>query len=67
MSEYYTISEVETITNRTYNSIRRWVQAGTFPSPIKIRSPAGKGGPIIWPKKELDDWLKKQTTTMRLI
>ena len=61
---FYTVSDVEKLTHKTYCTIWRWTKAGKFPLPIK---PCQK---LLWDVKDIEAWIehcKKAACSIRFV
>lgn len=48
---FYTVSDIEKITHKTYCTIWRWTKRGKFPCPLKVNHT------LLWDVDDIENWL----------
>ena len=54
MEKTLTLPEILELTTVSYPTIRRWLNAGTFPQPLNER-----GKKLLWSKSQLEAWANR--------
>ena len=56
MEKLLTLHEVLELTTVSYQTIRRWLNAGTFPQPVNER-----GRKLLWTQESIETWMNRQS------
>ena len=61
MQRLLTLREVLELTRVSYPTIRRWMNAGTFPQSI-----SGKGKRLLWTPSAIELWMNRQSESVSI-